>query len=186
MGLETCLEDNKKNSINVNGRRGLDNEDRNTIISSYNIYFGNASYAARELGYDPETVRKYWKRAGLYGSRKIGLYKKEEPVKELSDERIDQIDQAFLLYNGNARLASMNLKISVPKILNIWRNKGYQIRRRGGQKGRDFKITEMKREHYTKLYETCNGNLDLATKLSNHTKLTLIKYWKLIGLNPIV
>ena len=95
------------------------------IIASYSTYNGNATIASDYLDVSANTVLKNWRKHNLvvnsHGGNRRGL----------SDDEISEIIEAHKEYEGNATLASKNIRFSNSTILRYWRNAGLPTRKRG-------------------------------------------------------
>ncbi|VVB78260.1 Uncharacterised protein [uncultured archaeon] len=138
------------------------------VIDSHNIYNGNAEKASEVLNVCSDTIRKYWKEAGL---------KSEGQKIRLSSEEISQIVGYYKTYDANATLASQNSDHDTKTILRYWKRAGFKIiKSRGLGPSQIEKIVES--------YDKFCRNAKLASKELGYCAETIRTYWKEAGLKP--
>ena len=106
-------------------------EDIKTIIKAYKTNHGSANRASKEIPYSNSTIIKYWRRAGFEIGKRGRL---------LDSREIQEIEEAYNTYNGNACRASKEIDFSVPTIIKYWKKAGFNTKRgrKRGEKNRTY------------------------------------------------
>ncbi len=149
---------------------GLSASQREKIIGAYSTYGGSAQAVAGVLGHSPETVKIYWKAAGLEVDKR---------GTELDKEEIGRIVAAYDEYEGRLSEAARGLKRAPQTVRKHWVANGLEIRAAGCN---DLKPSQI--EEITAGYETYSGNLREASRHLSFGRATIGKYWKAAGLIP--
>ena len=107
----------------------------------------------------------------------------------LTPIEIKEIIISYNLYNGNAEEAARHLPYTTADtIRNYWRRNNLKLGDHGGKRVRleDGKIsgalTDDEISNIIRAHKICNGNAREASMRLNHRPDTILKYWKLNGL----
>ncbi|MBU2616166.1 MAG: hypothetical protein KKC19_03620 [Nanoarchaeota archaeon] len=106
------IPDNRKNS--PGRKKHLSEQQINEIISSYDIYNGNASEVSRNLPYSINSVLKYWKKEGLESFYSFKNKNRKRP-------NTFEVISAYSTYEGNAAEAARNFSYSQDTFLRHWK-----------------------------------------------------------------
>ncbi len=97
-----------------------DNEEKkNMIVAAYKPFKGNADKVAKELGLTNQTITRYWRKAGL---------EVNSPGRNISQEGIQEILNAYTIDNGIASRAAKRLGRDFYTITKYWDEAGFEVR----------------------------------------------------------
>ncbi len=161
----------------------LSEEEERKVIEAWKTYNGNATRAAKDIGYDVGTIKKHWQSHGLkavgHGGGNTGLPK----------EDIERIISAHKIYQGNLAQASTNLGYSTMTIRKYWKQTGLQSEGRKISVNKEKKLGPTKRrlsqttiDQIVNAYDISGGNAAEAGRQLHYSAGTILRYWKRAGL----
>lgn len=148
--------------------RHLSPEEREEVINAYSVYQGNASEAARNLGWSKVTILKEWRKVGLRAQGGYG---------PISSEAIEKILEAHKL-GMSTRKAAEYAKVPKATVQRHWQKRGLKPHYKPGSK----KVSD---QELKKTYWAHEDNAAEASKALALACSTVYYHWNRMGLDFI-
>ena len=148
----------------------LTDEEKAVIRAAYLNFDGNASRAARHLGYSPNTVINCCREGGL---------KIFNPGNRMGFRKREALLQAYLRYEGNATKTERELGVSIHTVLKHWKKAGFEIRRPSSNYN---SLTNQEHIRVCREYEYTDGNASATARNLGYVVHTVLTHWRKEGL----
>lgn len=96
-----------------------------------------------------------------------------------SPSEIEKIVASFEKFNGIALRASRYFSCGINSVLRYWRNAGLKI---AGHRFSGIRLSDEKVKEITDAYQTYRGNAAHASKNTDYSPGSILKYWRRAGL----